>query len=156
MTRGRKGNLDNPVDNVSTLPGCDGERSDQWHEDQAAQLMPTLRAAEKKIWNVVAPELSRAGRLKALYVDVIAQYCVVYVRLNEARKTLDKKEWTYVTEGRHGDQIKSRPEVAQLNDDWRKWRSLVGELGLSPSAERGLQQVQGDLFDNEFAALERG
>jgi phage terminase small subunit len=87
------------------------------------------------------------GRLKPHFVDALSEYCQITRRISDARKLLDAEDWTYITEGRHGNQHKSRPEVAQLNDDWRKWRSLVGEFGLAPAAERGMMSGQGDLFD---------
>lgn len=133
--------------NVSQFPGDYVERPEEWHEQQAAELRPAdLKKEEAVVWDRMAPELSKVGRLKNLYIDVIAEYCRIVAKLAEARKHLDDEEWTYVTVGRHGHQIKSRPEVAQLNDDWRKFRSLVSELGLSPAAEKSLKNVQGDLF----------
>lgn len=157
MSRGRKPDLNKAGQgNVAAFPGEFAEKPDQWHAEQTEELRPRgLKPAERKIWERIGPELSKAGRLKALFVDVIAEYCRIVVRLAEARRDLDKEAWSYVTTGRHGAQHKSRPAVAQLNDDWRKWRALVAELGLSPAAERGLKQVQGDLFANEFANLER-
>lgn len=133
--------------NVTQFPGDYAERPDEWHEERAAAVCPDdLNLRELVIWKVVAFELSKIGRLKNLYIDVVAEYCRVYARLAEAREYLDAEEWTYITTGRHGKQIKSRPEVAQLNDDWRKWRSLVSELGLSPAAEKSLNAAQGDMF----------
>lgn len=142
MGKGRKGDL---PDNTVQFPGS--EKSEEWHMAQADEQCPDdLKDDELKVWKRMAPELSKLGRLKPIFVDVIAEYCRIVAKLAEARKYLDEKDWSYVTTGRHGQQHKSRPEVAQLNDDWRKFRSLVGELGLSPSAERGLQGAQGDLF----------
>ena len=136
-------------DNVKQFPGAD--KPEEFHIALTKELLPSgLSKDEKKVWNYIGPELSKGGRLKKLFVDVISEYCRIVVRLADARKDLDDKDWTYVTTGRHGNQEKSRPEVAQLNDDWRKWRSLVSELGLSPSAERHLSKVQGDLFNNDF------
>lgn len=87
------------------------------------------------------------GRLKRHYVDTLCEYCRIVRRLADARKQLDDEDWIYITTGRNGQQYKARPEVAQLNDDWRKWRSLVGEFGLAPAADRGMMTGQGDLFD---------
>jgi len=54
----------------------------------------------------------------------------------------------YEVEGRNGVQLKAHPHVAQMNETWRQWRSLMGELGLSPTAERNMMPGQGDLFDD--------
>lgn len=126
------------------------EGNDALHRDRAKKLMPKgMTAAEKKIWTRIAPELNKLGRLKKHFVDFIQEYCVVKARMDAARVLLDEKEWTYITEGRHGVQFKSRPEVAQLNDDWRKWNSLVAQLGLSPATELRFNDKQGNLFDDD-------
>lgn len=135
--------------NVSQFPG--GEKSEEFHIAKADELRPdTLNEKEVAVWNKIAPELSKVGRLKRLYIEIISEYCRIVVRLFDARKDLDERDWTYVTTGRHGSQEKSRPEVAQVNDDWRKLRSIISDLGLSPSAERNLSQ-QGELFPGDFS-----
>jgi P27 family predicted phage terminase small subunit len=125
------------------------------HKDRAKELMPRgMTADEKKVWNRIAPELSALGRLKKHFVDFVQEYCVVKVRMDSIRTELDSIEWTYVTTGRHGMQFKSRPQVAQLNDDWRKWNSLVAQLGLSPATELRFNDKQGSLFgDDEFGSI---
>ncbi len=119
------------------------------HFAKSKDLRPDwLTDDELAIWDRIAPQLVMLGRLKPHFVDSLAEYCIVRRRLADARKYLDENEWRYVTSGRNGTQYKSRPEVAQLNDDWRKWRTMVGEFGLAPAAERGMQSGQGDLFDD--------
>lgn len=126
--------------------------NDQLHKDRAKSLKPRgLGREEKKVWDRVAPELSKLGRLKPHYVDFIQEYCVVKVRMDRLREDMDQEDrgWVYKTTGRHGVQIKSRPEVAQLNDDWRKWNSLVAQLGISPATELRFNDRQGGLFDGD-------
>ena len=131
--------------NVANFPGS--EKPQEYHDAHAKELRPDdLSKEELAIWDRVAPELSKVSRLKPLFVDAIAEYCRVTRRIADARELLDDKDWIYVTTGRHGKQMKSRPEVAQLNDDWRKWRSLVTELGMTPSAERLFSDAQLPLF----------
>ncbi|RLA38256.1 MAG: terminase [Gammaproteobacteria bacterium] len=143
MARGRKQNL-----NVTALPLHDDPQAA--HKARADDLRPDdlLTDSEIIVWDRVAPQLAMLGRLKPHFVDALCEYCRIVRRLADARKMLDDDDWTYVVVGRNGNQQKSRPEVAQLNDDWRKWRSLVGEFGLAPAAERGMQSGQGDLFDD--------
>ncbi len=144
MARGRKQDLSN----VAPFPVNDDPQT--VHYDQAKDLRPEdlLTPAELKVWDRVAPHLAKLGRLKPHFVDSLCEYCRVVRRLADARKNLDKKGWSYFVETRNGGQHKNYPEVAQLNDDWRKWRSLVGEFGLAPAAERGLSNGQSDLFDD--------
>lgn len=138
--------------NVAQLPSVEHDKAHhERHLAIAKDLTPDeLGKSEQKVWLRLAPELSKQGRLKRHFVDFIAEYCIVKVRLDGWRVHLDKNDWTYETVGRHGVQMKSRPEVAQLNDDWRKWNSLVAQLGLSPATELRFNDKQGNLFDDEF------
>ena len=153
--KGRKPKLDN----VAKHPAAAGneridERLRRDAEQQAAELRPWgLGEKAIKIWDRLAPELVLLGRLKPHFVDALAEYCRISVRLADWRQRLDQEEWTYVTTGRNGTQYKSRPEVAQLNDDWRKWRQLTAAFGLTPTDERGLAAMQGDLFDDGWGDL---
>lgn len=149
-----------PESNVAKHPAYDQgkaatEGNEESHIERAKSLMPKgLSAAEKRVWMRLAPELSKAGRLKKLFVDFIHEYCIVKVRMDTTRMSLDNTEWTYVTTGRHGTQYKSRPEVAQFNDDWRKWNSLVAQMGTSPATELRFNDKQGSLFgDDEFGNI---
>lgn len=54
----------------------------------------------------------------------------------------------YVVHGRNGVQLKSHPFVAQMNEAWRQWRSLMMECGLSIASERNMVPGQGNLFDD--------
>ena len=155
-----KGRLPDVNGAVRKHPNYDqGQKAAADNEDQhkraAKELKPRgLTREEVKVWNRVALELSKASRLKSLYVDTIQQYCVVKARLDELRAKLDKSQWFYVTSGRHGEQWKSKPHVAQLNDDFRKFMQLTAHLGLSPATELRFNSKQGDLFEgNEFDAL---
>jgi P27 family predicted phage terminase small subunit len=128
--------------------------NDEVHKERAKKLLPRgMSTNEKRVWNRIAPELSKLGRLKKHYVDFVQEYCIIKVRIDDARAELDEIEWTYVTTGRHGTQRKSRPEVAQYNDDWRKWNSLVAQIGLSPATELRFNDKQGSLFEDEFGNI---
>lgn len=119
----------------------------------------------------------RLDRLKPHFVDTVVEYCRACVRLRDLRaffvdhekaERLQREANTpmhtalgatvtvnhplaaeiHVTNGRHGEQLKSHPHVAQMNETWRQWRSLMAELGLSPTAERNMMPGQGSLFDD--------
>lgn len=142
--------------NVARLPvSDDSAHYDAMHQERARELRPVkMTAAQRKVWDRIAPELSKLGRLKPHHVDVVAEYCFVKVRMDKVRTTLDKEGWTYETTGRHGKQKKSKPEVAQYNDDFRKWNSLVAQLGLSAATELRFNDRQGSLpFEDEFGQI---
>ena len=151
-----KGRKPKPDSKVVQFKSENGLSPDERHRQESEKLAPDdLSQSERMVWDRVAPELSKLGRLKAQFVDVIAEYCRVVVRMIKLRGLLVEKGETYAVVGRNGCQEKSRPEIAQFNEAWRQWRSLTAMLGLSPADERGLVIGQGDLFGNPFADLER-
>lgn len=132
-----------------------------------AQLVKKLRPRglskdETKEWNRVALILAdpTLDRLKPHFVDTIIEYCRAVIRLRELRQWFVDNTVTegpgagplsaeiYEVEGRNGVQIKSHPHVAQLNETWRQWRSLMMECGLSIASERNMIPGQGNLFDD--------
>lgn len=153
--QGRKPNLDNVVQHPNQNERVlDYQEPGEQDVERAAELKPDLTGLASEYWDRIAPQLVMLGRLKPIFVDALEDYCVIRARLKNAQEYLDEKEWVYVTEGRNGMQYKARPQVAQLNDDWRKFRSLVGEFGLAPSSERSFNAGgQLDLFDDGLGSL---
>jgi len=142
---GRKPDLNS---NVVYLPGSDQVTSEQIA--QAAHLKPDLPSSAAAVWDRLAPEMMALGRLKPHFIDAFAEYCYLLARIAETRKYLEENGETYEVIGRNGKQIKSMPQVAQLNDDWRKLSRLTSCFGLTPSDEKSLiNAIQGNLV-NEF------
>ena len=77
-------------------------------------------------------------RLKPGNVFMFRQLCTAVVRHERLTLELEELGETYESETRNGVQIKSRPEVAQLNETFRQIRSLANDFGMTPAAERGL------------------
>jgi len=155
--RGRKRKLENVVP-IREFGGAEDEARVEASIRRAIKaLQPRGLSPEmKKEWKRVARILAEPSvdRLKARYVDVIQEYCVVCIRIRafrEAMPTINKEIYDASQGGakktRNGIQIKTHPYVPQLNEAWRQWRSLVAILGLSPTDERNLQPGQGDPFD---------
>lgn len=142
----------------------------------ADRLRPKgLTKEERREWNRVAVLLADPSldRLKPHFVDSVLEYCRATIRLRAFRKyfadnevKLDESEGVsdnqpervtgkggldaemYVVHGRNGTQLKSHPFVAQMNEAWRQWRSLMMECGLSIASERNMIPGQGNLFDD--------
>ena len=142
--RGKKPNLHN----VAEFPR--GDEPQSVHYARADELKPdVLSDSAARIWDILAPQMVMLGRLKLHFVIAFAEYCHLTAKIAEMRKVLDAEEWTYATSGRNGTQYKSKPEVAQLNDDWRKWKSMQSCFGLTPTDERAVNHGgQGDIFDD--------
>lgn len=145
----------------------------------AAKLCPRgVTKEERKEWMRVATLLADPAldRLKPHFADSILEYCRLTIRLRmfrayfaENRIALSAEEGIsanvvdrvtgeggldaemYVVHGRNGTQLKSHPFVAQMNETWRQWRSLMAEIGLSIASERNMAPGQGHLFEDPAA-----
>lgn len=145
----------------------------------ARKLCPRgVSREERKEWMRVATMLAdpNLDRLKPHFVDSILEYCRATIRLRMFRNyfaankvALSKDEGVtenvvdrvtgepgldaemYVVHGRNGTQLKAHPFVAQMNEAWRQWRSLMMECGLSIASERNMVPGQGNLFDDPAA-----
>lgn len=167
--RGRKPNLKL----VTPTCGETGPTPEVEREAVTAALIKGLRPAGldrdlSREWDRVARILADpiVDRLKPRFVDVILEYCRAMVRLRKLRGYFDEMARkaamesepkakadaiaaeVHKTDGRHGEQLKSHPLVAQMNETWRQWARLVMMLGLSPADERNMLPGQGDLFDD--------
>lgn len=132
--------------NVLQFPGSKQVTSEQIAN--AAELKPEMNAVAGAVWDKLAPEMMALGRLKPHFINAFAEYCYLLAKISDTRKYLSDNNETYEITGRNGPQIKSRPQVAQLNDDWRKLSRLTGCFGLTPSDEKTLvTSIQGSLLD---------
>ena len=135
---------------------------------QPPGLSPDLRKEWTRIATILADPA--VDRLKPQFVDVIVEFCRSTVRLRNLRAAFDalaeeKAAATgkpldplgaevYRIKGRNGEQIKTHPYVARINETWSQWRSLAAALGLSPADGRNMIPDQGEQFDEsegEFA-----
>ncbi|MDD2870227.1 phage terminase small subunit P27 family [Neomegalonema sp.] len=144
-----KGRKPSPEKVVPLRRGGETRSLDERAADEAAARKPfNLTADEAALWDEIAPELAKLGRLKAIFVHAVHEYVAALARLRAYRAELREDGETYEVKGRNGDQQKSVPAVAQYNESWRQWRALAAELGLTPASERGLGGAVRDLFDD--------
>jgi P27 family predicted phage terminase small subunit len=109
---------------------------------RSAQLRPEgLVDAVRWVYDRLAPPLCHPtkDRLNEVNVFMFVQLCRSIARYEYYTVQLEELGETYVSKGRAGDQIKARPEVAQLNETWRQIRALGSDFGMTPAAERGLK-----------------
>jgi len=142
-------------DKVVQFPGADqtANISDDDAKSVAVKSRPRgMSKAEQRIWENDIPEYVKINRFKNHYIRFFREYCVVIARMEDIKSYLDKADigWTYTTQGRNGAQHKSRPEVAQYNDDWRKLNSLINQIGGSPATDQRFNNLQPSLFDDIY------
>lgn len=139
MARGRK-----PAESVVVPMKGDGAEGHNLQERalaRAAQLRPEgLVEKVRWVYDRLAPALCHPtkDRLNETNIFMFVQLCRSIERYEAYTVLIDEIGETYVSEGRQGKQIKSRPEVAQLNETWRQIRALAGDFGMTPAAERSL------------------
>lgn len=118
---------------------------------RAAELRPEgLLDQVGWIYDRLAPPLCHPtkNRLNETNVFMFVQLCRSVARYETYTTLLDELGETYTTVTRSGNQLKSRPEVAQLNETWRQIRALASDFGMTPAAERGLAGAVGQMgFD---------
>ena len=120
-----------------TIAGA-GKSDAQCKQESDALKPPNLTDSGAKVWDRVCVLLIKEERMKALFVDSLHQYCRTVARMGEIVAYLADPEVgrTYeVKNGRNGLQIKNRPEIAEYNELFRQWNSLVAQWGLSPAVE---------------------
>lgn len=141
--------------NVVAFPGetKNNEISDKEAKKIALQSRPRgMSKPEQKVWETDLPAYVKINRFKPHFIRFFRQYCEVVARMEETRAWLDTENigWVYTTVGRNGAQHKSRPEVAQYNDDWRKLNSLINQIGGSPATDKRFDNLQPGLFDDLY------
>lgn len=108
---------------------------------RAAELRPEgLLDKVRWVYDRLAPPLCHPtkNRLNEINVFMFVQLCRSVVRYEEYTTLIEELGETYQAKTRNGLQIKSRPEVAQLNETWRQVRALAGDFGMTPAAERAM------------------
>ncbi len=108
---------------------------------RAEELKPEgLSFTVQAIWDRLAPPLCdpRKGRLNEGNVFMFVLLCKTIDRHERLYIDVMDNGETYESQTRNGHQLKSRPEVGQLNETWRQIRALASDFGMTPAAERGL------------------
>lgn len=148
MSRGRKPENDVVVPMVEE--GLAGVHLEERAKIRAAELKPEgLTQAVSWTYDRLALPLCHptVNRLSPVNVFMFTQLCRAVVRHERISIELEEHGETYESETRNGVQIKSRPEVGQLNETFRQIRGLAGEFGMTPSTERGLSSSGQMPFD---------
>ncbi|WP_232676697.1 phage terminase small subunit P27 family [Nocardioides sp. R-C-SC26] len=101
----------------------------------------------RALWRKLAPSLSRSVGLVGEQQETLVDFCVTWARIVQNEKALTKEGM--LIEGAKGGLVKN-PRTTVLNQYRSHFRSLVGELGLSPRAAAGLSRPDGPDDDDPF------
>lgn len=117
--------------------------------DWADSLDEAEAAVAGALWRKLAPTLARSVGLVGEQQESLVDYCVTWARIVENEKALTQEG--VIIPGAMGGVVRN-PRTMVLNSLRQHWRSLIGELGLSPRAATGMQRPESsddeDPFDN--------
>ena len=117
-----------------------------------------LTAKAKVTWRAVVPVLEEMRILTVADGLALEGLCEAYAELCTARAVLKKRgARTYSFETKAGETVfRSYPEVAQVADADRRFRSWLVSFGLTPADRSRVVAAAPGETENPFAALERG
>jgi P27 family predicted phage terminase small subunit len=117
---------------LDLLPGQDSESE-------------RARATAAALWARLAPVLTKTVGLVGAQQETLIDYCVTWARVEQGERALSLEGVVVSTERGN---VKN-PWTTILNQYRPHLRSLMGELGLTPSAASRLQKPGGDSDDDD-------
>ncbi|AUR04256.1 putative phage terminase, small subunit, P27 family [Phaeobacter inhibens] len=141
--KGRKPNLENVIPMKGDMP-------------KEIPFAPDfLDDLGRQVWDELAPELVKKGRLELLYKYQFGSYCSAVSNFIQATNTLALEGLFYETgKGRNGNQRRKHPALALQDTAAASMRRDSALFGLSPvDAARLEGGDQGDLFDEVMKQL---
>ena len=107
-----------------------------------------LTANARPAWERLAPLLHGMGVLTAADVTAFERACECYAEIRHCQTVIETLGGTYETRTvANGFMVRARPEVAQLADADRRFRSWVSEFGLTPAARTRIKIEPGKSVD---------
>lgn len=120
----------------------------EWPELFFGEDTESVRAQETaaKLWRKLAPTLVRSVGLVGEQQEVLVEFCVTWARIEQGERAISREGMIQSTERGNV----RNPWSTVLNQYRSHLRSLIGELGLSPSAATRLSRPEGDDDSDPF------
>lgn len=116
-----------------------------WFPGESA-AMDRARGTAAMLWRKLAPTLARSVGLVGEQQESLVEYCVTYARIEQGERALSFDGVVVMTER---GQVKNAWTTI-LNGYRSHLRSLIGELGLSPSAATRITKPPADDDEDPF------
>jgi len=111
-----------------------------------------LDADSKSEWKRLISEAFKLEVLTKAERAIITLAALAYSTWMRAERELDKNGLTYETEGTEGQRmLKANPAATIAADAWRRYKSAVIEIGLSPAARSKVNTVDASEEDDAQA-----
>ncbi len=136
-----------PVPDGVVLPPTalvDAEWSELFVGDDRGEIRARETAAG--LWRKLAPTLVRSAGLVAEQQEVLVDFCITWARIEQGERAISAAGMIVETER---GQVRN-PWSTVLNQYRSHMRSLIGELGLSPSAATRLARPESADADDPF------
>jgi P27 family predicted phage terminase small subunit len=133
-----------PVRDSVTLPPSALAEPD-WSELLPGRSNQRARATAGALWRKVAPTLSRSVGLVGEQQETLVDYCVTWARIEQGERALSAEGVVVHTDRGY---VKNAWTTV-LNQYRAHFRSLVGELGLSPASAARITRPGGDSGDED-------
>ncbi|MFI9846511.1 phage terminase small subunit P27 family [Nonomuraea sp. NPDC051941] len=118
--------------------------ADLFPGERVDELQARRDAAE--VWSRTAPMLARCAGLTSVQQDSLIDFCVTTARIRQCNRALSLEGLII-----DGDRGRVRNPLCTVVSQLRQhWRSLMGELGLSPSAATRLTVPEDEDDDDPF------
>jgi len=108
--------------------------------------MARARRVARELWQRLAPVLARSAGLSGEQAEVLTDFCVTWARIDQGERALSRQG--VLVKGLMGGVVKN-PWTTVLHQYRAHFRSLIGELGLSPSAASRITAPPGDDDDDD-------
>lgn len=108
--------------------------------------MTRARRVASQLWDRLAPSLARSAGLSGEMAETLTEYCVTWARIDQGERALSRQG--VVVRGLMGGLVKN-PWTTVLHQYRAHFRSLAGELGLTPSAATRITAPRGDDEDDD-------
>lgn len=110
-------------------------------------LEESVAAEAEALWRQLAPTLARSVGLVGEQQFVLEDYCITVARIRQGERAVSLEGM--VVAGAMGGMVKN-PWTTVLNQYRSHLRSLIGELGLSPSAASRITRPESSDDDDPF------
>jgi P27 family predicted phage terminase small subunit len=104
------------------------------------------RNVARAMWRRLAPVLARSAGLSGEQAETLTDYCVTWARIDQGERALSRQG--VIVTGLMGAAVKN-PWTTVLHQYRSHFRSLIGELGLSPAAARRVTAPAADDDDDD-------
>jgi P27 family predicted phage terminase small subunit len=141
---------------LKLVTGNPGKRKLNAKEPKPARVIPSppdhLSDAARVAWGSLATRLDRLGLLTELDAFALEQLCENYVEILDLRAAIAKHGRTQSVETQYDTVVRARPEVGMLSNAERRFRAMMAEFGLTPSARSRVTATPDDASHSDPAA----